>query len=648
MNKTLLALGISAALTFAALQTKAVTIVGLTTNNQIFTMANASSPGTITGPFTVSGIASGQTLVALDFRPKNGTLYALAYNSVSGEAQIYTLNTSTNVATAVGTTMNLQLGTGNSVGFDFNVINDNKVLITGTNGHSYFVNADLGMVISSATSLQYASNDIMASATPAISGTAHLNNFFGADVTMLTGFDVANNTFVSFDGSNNTTLHTIGLTGIVAQPNTPVALDASFDAATHVNTTYMSATTLASSSYKLYTINTSTGMASMVGTIGSGNIVVKDIAVVVTHNVPANITGTLMVGLTLNNGNLITFDSDIPGTVRDVIQITGMTSGQVMLAIDYRPSNQTLYGFGYNHQANLYQLYTIDLNTGVATAINATASLNLANSTKIGFDFNPVTDKIRLMAKNHINIVLDANTGAILTTDANPQFASQDINSNATVDIGAIAHTNSYPGAASTDLIAVDLSTGSLAQFTANSNAAATLSTISNVTGLLNGNGNNAINGSLDFHYMAASSANLGLVTTNVGGGLTDFAQLYEMTAINSGLTLVGSVGPGIPLQDVAAKPSSSLAVPNITLQENGVLVYPNPVNHSATITLAKSAAKTVNVSVLDLNGRVISMANYQPGNQYNIDVNGLISGVYMIKVQEEGSEAKMVKFVKQ
>jgi hypothetical protein len=52
----------------------------------------------------VVGISAGQNMEGLDFRPATGQLYAIGYNQTNGEAQIYTLQLTTGVATAVSTT----------------------------------------------------------------------------------------------------------------------------------------------------------------------------------------------------------------------------------------------------------------------------------------------------------------------------------------------------------------------------------------------------------------------------------------------------------------------------------------------------------------------------------------------------------------
>ncbi|RYY08635.1 MAG: DUF4394 domain-containing protein, partial [Cytophagaceae bacterium] len=122
------------------------------------------------------------------------------------------------------------------------------------------------------------------------------------------------------------------------------------------------------------------------------------------------------------------------GTTYVPSRITGVTAGQVLVGIDYRPNNGLLYGLGYNAATGATQLYTIvpgASNTpSVATAVNATPIvLNLGNTTsgrssmRIGFDFNPAADRIRVVSTNGSNYRLNPNTGGLAATDGNLAYA---------------------------------------------------------------------------------------------------------------------------------------------------------------------------------------------------------------------------------
>jgi Domain of unknown function (DUF4394)/PEP-CTERM motif len=124
-------------------------------------------------------------------------------------------------------------------------------------------------------------------------------------------------------------------------------------------------------------------------------------------------------------GNLFKFDVNNPNTTAVVIGPLG--GGLVTEAIDFRPSSSTLYGIDVG--ANTIKLYTIDINTGAATAVGAGfnvsgAGYNFAGSQKFGFDFNPTSlqgddsMRIRLVGTNDSNVRINSTTGLIDTVDS--------------------------------------------------------------------------------------------------------------------------------------------------------------------------------------------------------------------------------------
>jgi len=83
----------------------------------------------------------------------------------------------------------------------------------------------------------------------------------------------------------------------------------------------------------------------------------------------------LLLGLTDNN-SLVSFDSANPGQAGPAIPITGLTAGDSVVGIDFRPSlgpnNNFLYGFAVN--SGVGRLYTVNFNTGAATLASTLAA----------------------------------------------------------------------------------------------------------------------------------------------------------------------------------------------------------------------------------------------------------------------------------
>ncbi|RYG67945.1 DUF4394 domain-containing protein [bacterium] len=105
--------------------------------------------------------------------------------------------------------------------------------------------------------------------------------------------------------------------------------------------------------------------------------------------------------------------------------ITGVNGGKIV-AVDIRPANGALYGFSSEHR-----LYRINTATGAATQIGGTISE--IDGDRVGFDFNPTVDRIRVVDSNGNNLRLNPDTGAIVAIDT-------DLPSS--VDVVAVAYTN--------------------------------------------------------------------------------------------------------------------------------------------------------------------------------------------------------------
>lgn len=134
-------------------------------------------------------------------------------------------------------------------------------------------------------------------------------------------------------------------------------------------------------------------------------------------------------------------------------QITGLQPGEELLAIDFRLSNGKLYGI-----TDESRLYTINPVTGAAAQVGSGSfipALNIGTAIEVGFDFNPVTDQIRVIAFGQ-NMRLNPDTGAVVAVDTTLEFALGDPNAaRGAGGAGALAYSNNVPGATSTTLYTI-------------------------------------------------------------------------------------------------------------------------------------------------------------------------------------------------
>src|ERR1044072_2776833 len=142
-------------------------IVALLSGNRLL-FFDSATPGAVTKSFTVTTV-SGETLVAIDFRPSTGDLYAMG-----DSGRLYILNLTTNAASI---TPNAPPGlNGSRFGFDFNPVVD-IIRVTSNFELNLRLNPTTGAEINTDTALNYPGTDVHAGVNPTIVGCAYTNNF---------------------------------------------------------------------------------------------------------------------------------------------------------------------------------------------------------------------------------------------------------------------------------------------------------------------------------------------------------------------------------------------------------------------------------------------------------------------------------------
>lgn len=529
--------------TMFSFSVKAQNIIALTSSNELMQITNPATPNATSPLVTIIGIASGQTIVGIDYRPNTGELYALGYNSSlsSANSQLYVLNANTGNATAVGSVSSLNLGSG-SISFDFNPTVD-RIRVMGENGMNYRLHPVTGALAAIDGNLAYAATDVNSSSTSAIAACAYTNSYIGTETTTLFDYDKNLNILASQIPPNNGTLNTIGTSGLIASGGSNLGMDIYFDPITKMNIAFLNATV--GGSNNLYTLNTSTGVATLLGAIGTGSTDIREIAVQIDRTIPATYPGQLVYGLTRINRNLISFTTDNPELIRTLTPISGVTAGQIIVGMDIRPVDGGLYALGYNELSSTYQLYTIDKTTGVATSIGSSGTINLGVGEKIGFDFNPTVDRIRVVSTNDNNFRLHPTTGLIVANDVSLAYAAADVNTGDNPYVSTVAYINSYAGTTTTTLYGIDDSNAVFCSIVPPNNGVLnTLATLPafNLADLTN---------DLDFFYDSTTLQNLGFMSANLSGSMND--QLFMITTAGS-ITLINNIGLGVQVSDIAVQ----------------------------------------------------------------------------------------------
>ena len=214
----------------------------VSSNNELV-IFNPLNPTPVTKPIT--GLASGETLLGMDFRPVNGQLYALGSTS-----RLYTINASSGVAAAVGTAPLTTLLSGTDFGFDFNPTVD-RIRVVSNTGQNLRLNPNDGSVA--------AIDGILSPGTPSITGAAYTNNFAGATTTVLYDIDTQTSRLYKQDPPNNGTLVDVGALGVTVNAGN------GFDIGSTSGIAYALLTV--NGVTKVYTINLNTGAATAGATL---------------------------------------------------------------------------------------------------------------------------------------------------------------------------------------------------------------------------------------------------------------------------------------------------------------------------------------------------------------------------------------------
>lgn len=236
---------------------------------------------------------------------------------------------------------------------------------------------------------------------------------------------------------------------------------------------------------------------------------------------------------------LVSWDSASPNDFTFGTSITGLQANEQILGIDFRPADGQLYAIGSSNQ-----LYLLGLD-GAASAIGSVFGSPLDGSA-FGYDFNPTIDRSRIDTNTNNNYVVNPNDGGIVQV-TNVFYPSGDVNFDFDPNINHIGYTNSFAGAATTQLYAIDTGLDILAT---QANSAGTLGTV----------------GSLGIDITELGGFDIsGTTGTAFGAFQTAFGPnslFYTLDLATGQATLVGEIGGGTVITALAVQSS---AVPEPT-----------------------------------------------------------------------------------
>ncbi|KAA0969099.1 DUF4394 domain-containing protein [Aureimonas fodinaquatilis] len=229
------------------------------------------------------------------------------------------------------------------------------------------------------------------------------------------------------------------------------------------------------------------------------------------------------VGLS-GNTTLIMFDTEsleVTGTM----EVTGVDG---LAGIDVRPADKMLYGVSLAGE-----IVTIDPATGAATVKN-TLSEMLPSFENAIVDFNPMADRLRLMATDGTNFRVNPDDGMV-TVDGSLAFDEADMHAGETPAIVAAAYTNSFGKPEATAMYDIDATIVALIQQTAPNDG--TLAAI----------GKLGIEGADNYAFDIAATEDLTNTAYLVSG-----ATLYTVNLETGAATAVGEIEGAQTIRDLA------------------------------------------------------------------------------------------------
>jgi hypothetical protein len=414
--------------------TTAGELIGLTSNNALFSFNSSAPTRVCSGPTSITGLASGENVVGIDVRPADQNLYAVSVTA-AGAGRVLQIDRATGAISAAraivtegGAAFTL---TGSNFGIAFNPAVDLlRVVSDGTTNNNLRIDVTTGVV----------QNGAMGGDTPidpaaAVLSAAAYTNSFGPARPAATKLYTIDATAAALNVQNppNTGAQvraaplTVPATtmGAPAVPIGTIAGVRGFDINGADNTAFagLSVGAMATNT-TLYKVNLDSGLSILLGVIGAG-----------TGSTPL-ISGTLR-GITLNTVpqatifgvtadiRLVSFKESSTGTLDVNVPITGLANGEDIKAIDVRPANGVIYAF-----TNLGATYILDPTTGALSGrvaftaaqpplVPVPDSFTTTNGLTPGADFDPVVDRLRLiddpgtMLSNNLRI--DVLNGATIT-----------------------------------------------------------------------------------------------------------------------------------------------------------------------------------------------------------------------------------------
>ena len=249
----------------AASVPRGATIFGVDDRNTLVAFGRGNPTRGEVRRIPITGLGAGETIVGIDFRANAPGVSDRRLYAITSGNRVVTVDTTTGVATIIGTAAFTPPLAGTSFGMDFNPQAD-RIRLHSDAEQDLRLNPLTGAVAATDTALAYADGDVNAGQNPTIVGTAYTNSVPGATATDLFAIDGDRDALVLLESPNSGKMITRGALGV----NTSLAVGFDIVGAgagtSFVGTAYATLTGNPTRS-QLYTIDLTTGFASLIGDV---------------------------------------------------------------------------------------------------------------------------------------------------------------------------------------------------------------------------------------------------------------------------------------------------------------------------------------------------------------------------------------------
>lgn len=239
---------------------------------------------------------------------------------------------------------------------------------------------------------------------------------------------------------------------------------------------------------------------------------------------------------------VIRFNAGQPTRLQGRKPLLGLDAGDRLVGIDFRVARGVLYAL-----SAAGKLYTLDAASGRLAPVGSGSGLALG-AQAVGLDFNPVADRIRVVAANGRNARLHPDTGALVAEDAALRYADGDAAFGRQPALGGAAYTYNKGNDKITTNYAIDLAAGTLVRQGSLEGAAPVVSPNTGLLATVGALGTGAVE---DAAFDIADIGNTALAALKSGGR----TRLHLIDLATGRATLIGTVGNGQALWAFAVEP---------------------------------------------------------------------------------------------